>query len=121
MGQWKLSGHGGTVQGYHDVKFFETFGDFAYTMKARMEQIRILGPLLSPFNGFMLLQGIETLPVRMDRHCENALHVARFLKDHRLVKWVNYPGLEEDQYYLLAQKVPSQRRKCGFKFWNKRR
>tara|TARA_B100000405_G_scaffold251515_1_gene185224 strand:- start:137 stop:778 length:642 start_codon:yes stop_codon:yes gene_type:complete len=91
-------------QGYHDVKFFETFGDFAFTMKARMEQIRILGPALSPFNGFMLLQGIETLPVRMDRHCENALHVARFLKDHRLVKWVNYPGLEGDQYYSLAQK-----------------
>ena len=91
-------------QGHHDVKFFETFGDFAFTMKARMEQIRILGPALSPFNGFMLLQGIETLPVRMDRHCENALHVARFLTDHRLVKWVNYPGLEEDQYYSLAQK-----------------
>ena len=91
-------------QGYHDVKFFETFGDFAFTMKARMEQIRILGPALSPFKGFMLLQGIETLPVRMDRHCENALHVARFLKDHRLVKWVNYPGLEGDQYYSLAQK-----------------
>ena len=91
-------------QGYHDVNFFETFGDFAFTMKARMEQLRILGPALSPFNGFMLLQGIETLPVRMDRHCENALHVARFLKGHRLVKWVNYPGLEEDQYYSLAQK-----------------
>ncbi len=90
--------------GYHDVKFYETFGDFAFTMKARMEQIRILGPTLSPFNGFLLLQGIETLPVRMDRHCENALAVAKFLQDHPLVDWVNYPGLEGDQYYALSQK-----------------
>ncbi len=89
--------------GYHGVRFYETFGDFGYTMRARMEQARVLGPSLSPFNSFLLLQGIETLPVRMDRHCDNALGVARFLADHPLVEWVRYPGLESDPYHALAQ------------------
>jgi O-acetylhomoserine (thiol)-lyase len=90
--------------GYHGVKFFETFGDFGYTMKARVETLRTLGPALSPFNAFLFLQGLETLPLRMDRHCANALAVARFLKEHPFVDWVRYPSLEGDKYYERAQK-----------------
>jgi O-acetylhomoserine (thiol)-lyase len=90
--------------GYHGVRFYETFGDFGFTMRARMETMRTFGPALSPFNAWMLLQGIETLPLRMDRHCANALSVAQFLKDHPQVTWVNYPGLEGDRYHDLARK-----------------
>jgi len=90
--------------GYHGVRFYETFGDFGYTMKVRCETLRTLGPCLSPFNSFLFLQGLETLPVRMDRHCQNALAVAHFLQDHRHVSWVNYPGLESDSYHRLAQR-----------------
>ena len=91
-------------RGYHGVRFYETFGDFGYTMKARMETLRTLGPALSPFSAFLLLQGLETLHVRMDRHCANALAVARYLEAHPHVSWVNYPGLESSKYYALAQK-----------------
>jgi O-acetylhomoserine (thiol)-lyase len=90
--------------GYHGVIFHETFGDFGYTMKARMEIMRTFGPSLSPMNAWLLLQGLETLPVRMDRHCDNALKVAQFLKDHPRVAWVNYPGLPGDKYHALAKK-----------------
>lgn len=91
-------------RGYHGVRFHETFGDFGYTMKARMETLRTFGPALSPFNAFLLLQGLETLHLRMERHCENALAVAKFLKDHPLVSWVNYPGLPDNKYYDLVKK-----------------
>lgn len=91
-------------EGYHGVRFYETFGDFGYTMRARLEQARVMGPTLSPFNGFLLLQGIETLPVRMDRHNDNALGVAKFLEEHALVDWVRYPGLQNDPYYAQAGK-----------------
>jgi O-acetylhomoserine (thiol)-lyase len=91
-------------RGYHGVRFFETFGDFGYTMRARMETLRTFGPALSPFNAWLLLQGLETLPVRMDRHCENALAVAKFLESHPRVSWVNYPGLPGNKYHRLAQK-----------------
>ena len=91
-------------EGYHGVRFYETFGDFGYTMRARLEQLRILGPTLSPFNSFLLLQGIETLPVRMERHCVNALAVAKFLEGHELINWVKYPGLQTDKYYSLKEK-----------------
>ena len=91
-------------RGYHGVRFYETFGDFGYTMKARMETLRTFGSALSPFNAFLLLQGLETLHVRMDRHCANALAVAQFLETHPQVSWVNYPGLESSKYYALAQK-----------------
>src|SRR5512139_2762237 len=90
--------------GYHGVRFFETFGDFGFTMKARMEILRVFGPSLSPFNAWLLLQGLETLPVRMERHCANTLAVAKFLKDHPRVAWVNYPGLPENKYHKLATK-----------------
>jgi O-acetylhomoserine (thiol)-lyase len=91
-------------RGYHGVRFYETFGDFGYTMRARMETLRTFGPALSPFNAWLLLQGLETLHVRMERHCENALAVAKFLQDHPRVAWVNYPGLPGNMYYTLAQK-----------------
>jgi O-acetylhomoserine (thiol)-lyase len=91
-------------RGYHGVRFYETFGDFGYTMRARMETLRTFGPALSPFNAWLLLQGLETLHVRMERHCENALAVAKFLQDHPRVAWVNYPGLPGNKYHKLAQK-----------------
>jgi O-acetylhomoserine (thiol)-lyase len=69
-------------RGYHGVRFYETFGDFGFTMKARMETMRTLGPTLSPFSAFLLLQGIETLHLRMPRHCEAAMAVARHLAKH---------------------------------------
>jgi len=90
--------------GYHGVRFFETFGDFGFTMKCRMEGMRTFGPVLSPFNAFQLLQGLETLPLRMDRHCSSALAVARHLESHPKVAWVNYPGLESSRYHALAKK-----------------
>ena len=90
--------------GYHGVRFFETFGDFGFTMKARMEVLRVFGPTISPFNAWMLLQGLETLPVRMDRHCANAIGVAEYLKAHPKVAWVNFPGLEGNRYHALAQR-----------------
>ena len=90
--------------GYHGVRFFETFGDFAFTMKARMEVLRVFGPTLSPFNAWQLLQGIETLPVRMDRHCRNTMAVAQFLESHPRVAWVNYPGLVSNRYHELVKR-----------------
>ncbi|TAN55723.1 MAG: O-acetylhomoserine aminocarboxypropyltransferase/cysteine synthase [Betaproteobacteria bacterium] len=90
--------------GYHGVIFHETFGDFGFTMKARMEIMRTFGPTLSPINAWLLLQGLETLPVRMDRHCANALAVAKFLKDDPRVTFVNYPGLPDSKYAALAEK-----------------
>jgi O-acetylhomoserine (thiol)-lyase len=90
--------------GYHGVIFHETFGDFGYTMKARMEIMRTFGPTLSPMSAWLLLQGLESLPVRMDRHCDNALAVAKHLKDHPRVAWVNYPGLPDNKYHALSKK-----------------
>ncbi len=91
-------------RGYHGVRFYETFGDFGFTMRLRMETLRTFGPAISPFNSWMLLQGIETLHVRMERHCESALAVAQFLSGHPQVSWVNYPGLPGDKYHALAKK-----------------
>jgi len=90
--------------GYHGVKFFETFGDFGFTMKARMEVLRVFGPSIAPFNSWLLLQGLETLPVRMDRHVANAVGVANFLRGHPKVSWVSYPGLPDSPYHALAKK-----------------
>src|SRR5262249_38323867 len=89
---------------YHGVKFWETFGDFAYTMKARFEIVRVHGNPLSPMSAWMLLQGIETLPVRMERHVTNARKVAQYLEQHPRVAWVNWPGLKSSPYYELARK-----------------
>ncbi len=89
--------------GYHGIRFYETFGDFAYIMKARVEGLRDLGPAMSPFNAFLFLQGVETLGVRMDRHVANARTVAAFLRAHPAVDWVNYPSLPDSPYHALAQ------------------
>ena len=91
-------------EGYHGVRFFETFGDFAFTMKVRCETMRTLGPVLSPFNSFLMLQGLETLPVRMERHVENARAVCEFLKNHASVSWVKYAGDPDNAYYDLGRK-----------------
>ena len=90
--------------GYHGVRFFETFGDFGFSMKCRMEGMRTFGPALSPFNAFLLLQGVETLSLRMDRHCSNALAVAQYLEQHPKVAWVNYPTLPNHPDHALAKK-----------------
>ena len=89
---------------YHGVKFYETFGDFGYTMKARMEVNRTFGASLSPLNAWLILQGIETLHLRMQAHCRNARRVAEFLSEHPLVGWVNYPGLPGSPDFALARK-----------------
>jgi O-acetylhomoserine (thiol)-lyase len=91
-------------RGYHGVRFYETFGDFAFSMRARYEVLRIHGAALSPFNAWMLLQGIETLPLRMDRHVQNALQVGIFLEKHPFVSWVSYPGLTSSPYHALQQR-----------------
>ena len=89
--------YGGMVLG-------ETFGNFAFAIACRVLGLRDLGPALSPFNAFLILTGIETLPLRMQRHCDNALTVAQHLAGHSAVKWVSYPGLAGDKYHALAQK-----------------
>src|SRR5207247_498387 len=90
--------------GYHGVRFYETFGDFCLCMKLRCETVRDTGACISPFNSFLLLQGLETLSLRMERHCQNALRVARFLQEHPAVSWVRYPGLLDDPSHALAQR-----------------
>ena len=91
-------------RGYHGIRFFESFGDIAFIMKARVEGLRDFGPALSPFNSFLFLQGVETLKLRMDCHSRNARIVAEFLEKHPRVTWVNYPGLASSPYAALAQK-----------------
>ncbi len=90
--------------GYHGVKFFETFGDFGFTTRARMEALRVYGAALSPLSAWQILQGVETLHVRMERHCENALKVAEFLRAHPRVGWVNYPGLDDHPQHGLVRR-----------------
>ena len=95
-------------RGYHGVKFFETFGDFGFSMRARMETLRVYGAALSPTSAWQILQGVETLPLRMERHCANALAVAEFLRGHKRVRWVNYPGLaDHPQHALVARQMRS--------------
>jgi len=89
---------------YHGLTFFETFGDFGFTMKARAVALRDFGPSLSPTNAFNIITGVETLHVRMDRHVENAMKVAIFLEGHKAVDWVSYAGLASSPYNDLAKK-----------------
>jgi len=91
-------------RGYHGVVFHETFGDFGFTMKARMETMRTLGPTLAPLSAFLLMQGIETLHLRMPRHSESALAVAEHLARHPAVAWVNYPLLPGNPGLAMARK-----------------
>jgi O-acetylhomoserine (thiol)-lyase len=86
---------------YHGMKMWETFGDMAYAIACRVLGLRDLGPALSPMNAFLVLTGIETLPLRMQKHCDNALAVARWLKQSPKVAWVSYAGLEDDPCYNL--------------------
>lgn len=88
--------------GYHGVRFYETFGEWAWVMKARVETLRDYGMSISPFNAFLFLQGIETLSLRMDRHVANAQRVAEFLNEHPRVAWVSYPGLADSPYHERA-------------------
>jgi O-acetylhomoserine (thiol)-lyase len=89
---------------YHGLVYTQAFGNLAYILKVRVQLLRDIGACLSPFNSFLLLQGIETLGLRMERHSQNALAVAQFLKEHSKVEWVLYPGLPEHPSYALAQK-----------------
>jgi O-acetylhomoserine (thiol)-lyase len=105
---WKASGRfRDFVQpdpSYHGVSYTEAFGPAAFIIKARVQGLRDTGACLSPFNSFLLLQGAETLHLRMQRHSENALEVARFLLTHRAVEWVNYPSLPQSKYYERVKK-----------------
>ncbi|QIA62994.1 aminotransferase class V-fold PLP-dependent enzyme [Vibrio astriarenae] len=89
---------------YHGVVYAEAFGEAAFIGRARTVPLRNTGAALSPMNSFMLLQGLETLSLRMERHTENALKVAEYLNQHQKVSWVSYAGLPESQYYPLAEK-----------------
>lgn len=95
---------------YHGLKYWDAFGNLpglgnlAFILKARVQWLRDIGPQLSPFNAFLFLQGLEDLPLRQRKHSENALKVAKYLKDHPLAAWVNYPGLEDNPNHRLAAK-----------------
>jgi O-acetylhomoserine (thiol)-lyase len=105
-GNGKFPGMTEPSPGYHGVIFHETFGDFGFTMRARMETLRVYGSALAPTSAWQILQGIETLPLRMERHCVNARKVAAFLREHSRVSWVNYPGLpEHPQHALVARQM----------------
>ncbi len=99
---------------YQGIVLHETFGNFAFAIACRVLGLRDLGPALSPFNAFLLLTGIETLPLRMQRHCENALYVAEWLSKRPEVAWVSYPGLPGDKYHELAKKYAPKG--CGAVF-----
>ncbi|MEQ8534620.1 MAG: PLP-dependent transferase, partial [Imperialibacter sp.] len=99
-------------EGYHGLNFWEVFGEgnplglpnIAFAIRTRVEGLRDLGPAISPFNSFLLLQGIETLSLRLDRTVQNALELAQWLEKHPLVESVNYPGLASSKYHALAKK-----------------
>ena len=91
-------------ESYHGVTYVDKFGKGAYITKATVQLMRDLGSIQSPQNAFLLNVGLETLPLRMERHCQNARQVAEYLEEHEKVAWVNYPGLPGNKYYALAQK-----------------
>jgi O-acetylhomoserine (thiol)-lyase len=101
---------------YHGLRFFDTFGHYGFLMKLRAETVRDTGACLSPTNAFLLLQGLETLSLRMERHTANALGVARFLRDHPRVAWVAYAGLEDHPEHALAVKYLGGRPGAVFSF-----
>jgi O-acetylhomoserine (thiol)-lyase len=122
---------GGTFEWAHDARYpmlsaprpeyggmvlSETFGNFSFAIAARVLSLRDLGPAMSPFNAFLILTGIETLPLRMQRHCDNTLVVAKHLAGHPAVKWVSYPGLPGDKYHALAQRYCPQGAGAVFTF-----
>jgi O-acetylhomoserine (thiol)-lyase len=89
---------------YHGLRYVEALGSLAYIIKARVQLLRDIGPAVSPFNSWLFLQGLETLPLRMERHSQNALRIAEFLEGHSAVNWVSYPGLKSHPQYELAKK-----------------
>ena len=100
----KFAGFTEPSRAYHGMKFWDTFGAISFIIKARVEGLRDIGPCVSPFNAFLFLQGIETLSLRMDRHLENSLQIAKWLEAHASVEWVKYPSLESSAYHSLCQK-----------------
>jgi O-acetylhomoserine (thiol)-lyase len=90
---------------YNGMKLAETFGNFAFAIAARVMGLRDIGPAISPFNAFLILTGIETLPLRMQKHCENTLAVATYLSNHPKVAWVNYAGLASSPNHAMQQKI----------------
>lgn len=109
-GSGKFPGFSEPSEGYHGLNFWEVFGEggpfgnIALAIRARVEGLRDMGPAISPFNSFMLLQGLETLSLRVQRTCDNALELAKWLENHPKVESVNYPGLESSPYHSLAKK-----------------
>jgi O-acetylhomoserine/O-acetylserine sulfhydrylase len=109
-------------EGYHGLNYWDTFGtgsDFgniAYIIRARVEGLRDFGPCISPFNSFQILQGVETLSLRVERQAENALKIAEWLANHSLVKKVNYPGLKNDPNYANASKYLTNGFGCVLSF-----
>ncbi len=105
---WAASGKFNSLtepdESYHGLVYTEAFGNLAYILKLRVQGLRDVGAAISPFNSFLILQGIETLSLRMERHSQNALQIARFLNEHPAVSWVNYPGLPTHESYETAQK-----------------
>ncbi len=89
---------------YNGIKYYEALGEVSFVMKIRLQLLRDTGAAISPFNSFLLLQGLETLSLRVERHVENAKKIAEFLSNHSAVTWVNYPSLKGNQYYDLANK-----------------
>jgi O-acetylhomoserine (thiol)-lyase len=105
---WAKSGNYKTMTeenpSYHGIRFYETFGDFAFCVATRALSLRDLGPCLAPMNAFLVLTGMETLPLRMRRHCDNAVTVAKWLEADSRVEWVNYAGLETHKQHKAQQK-----------------
>ncbi len=101
---------------YHGLSFHETFGTYGYLMKLRAETLRDLGAAMSPFNAFLFLQGLETLSLRMERHVDNALAIAKYLERHEMVKRVTYPGLPGSRYRPLVDKYMPKGAGAGFSF-----
>jgi O-acetylhomoserine (thiol)-lyase len=105
---WLASGRYPTLSApcasYHGITLAETFGNFAFAIACRVLGLRDFGSAISPFNAFLILTGIETLPLRIQRHCDNALAVATWLSDHDKVAWVNYAGLPGNEFYALAKR-----------------
>jgi len=103
-------------EGYHGLKFLDTFGDLAFIIKARVEGLRDFGPAISPFNSFLLLQGLETLSLRVQRHADNTIELARWLDGHPAVAWVTYPGLEAHPTHAQAVKYLTNGFGCVLSF-----
>ena len=101
---------------YHGMKFWDTFGNISFIIKARVEGLRDVGPCVSPFNSFLFLQGIETLGMRMDQHLSNTLTVAKHLEEHDMTEWVKYASLPSSSYYSLAKKYTPKGAGAVFSF-----